>query len=58
MPATKWFSIHVAALVSLFVLWFATPAGFWAGLVVAVIIVAIGAYAMRHDAVNSSETPA
>jgi hypothetical protein len=55
MLAVKWFGIHLAAVIALLTLWFATPAGFGGGLFAAVVIVAIGAYAMNHGMEHSSE---
>ena len=39
---TKWGSLYLAALLILLVLWFCTTAGFLAGLIAAVVVVAIG----------------
>lgn len=55
MLAVKWFGIHLAALLALLTLWFCTPAGFVAGLIAAIVVVAVGAYAMTHGLNHSSE---
>jgi hypothetical protein len=55
MLAVKWFGIHFAALAAFLTLWFATPAGFFWGLVAGIVIAAIGAYAMNHGLGKSSE---
>jgi hypothetical protein len=55
MLGVKWFGIHCAALIVLFVLWFATPAGFGAGLIAGLVVFGLGAYAMSHGMARSSE---
>ena len=55
MLGVKWFSLHLAALLVLLVLWFATPAGFGGGLVAAIVIMAAGIYALRHGLNHSTE---
>jgi hypothetical protein len=47
MAATKWGSLAVAVSVLLLVLWFCTDAGFFGGLIPAVLLAAIGVYALR-----------
>lgn len=44
---TKWGSLALAALLSLLVLWFCTPAGFLGGLVTAAVVAVIGALLLR-----------
>jgi len=44
---TKWGSVALAALLSLLVLWFCTPAGFIPGAIVAVLIVVLGVTLLR-----------
>jgi hypothetical protein len=55
MLAVKWFAIHFAALAAFLALWFCTPAGFWWGLIVGLIIFGAGFYAMTHGLNHSSE---
>jgi len=45
---TKWGSLALAALLTLLVLWFCTPAGFLAGFVSAAVLVVIGVVALRE----------
>jgi hypothetical protein len=47
MSGTKWGSLAVAVSVLLLTLWFCTDAGFFGGLIPAVIVTAIGVYALR-----------
>lgn len=44
---SKWGSLAIAALLVLLVLWFCTSAGFLAGLISAVILVAVGIVFLR-----------
>jgi hypothetical protein len=44
---TKWGSLALAALLSLLVLWFCTPAGFLGGFVTAAIVTVIGTLLLR-----------
>ena len=55
MVAVKWFGLHCAVLGVFFTLWFATSAGFWAGLIAALVVLAAGVYAMTHGMAHSSE---
>jgi len=55
MLAVKWFAIHFAAVAAFLTLWFATPVGFFGGLVTGVVIFAAGVYAMTHGMAHSSE---
>ena len=57
MLGVKWFGIHMAALIVLLTLWFCTPAGFGGGLFAALIVAAIGVFAMTHGLNQSSERP-
>jgi len=38
----RWFMVHLASLLAGLTLWFATPAGFWAGLIAAALVFAVG----------------
>ena len=44
MFATKWFTLHLVAALTLLTLWFCTAAGFFTGLITAVILVALGTF--------------
>lgn len=46
--ATKWFSLHAGVLILFLTLWFCTGVGFFAALVTAVIVLAIGIYFLRN----------
>ena len=52
----KWVMILAASIISFAAIWFATPGGFFAGLVVGVVIFAGGTYALRHGWAHSSES--
>ena len=43
----KWGSLAVAALVVMLVLWFCVGAGFWAGFLAAIVLVAVGVFFLR-----------
>ncbi|MBV9996888.1 MAG: aa3-type cytochrome c oxidase subunit IV [Caulobacteraceae bacterium] len=43
----KWGSLAVAVLLSMLVLWFCTSAGFLAGLITGLVILAVGIYFLR-----------
>lgn len=45
---TKWGSLALASLLSLFVLWFCTPAGFVGGFTTAAIVFALGVLLLRE----------
>ena len=47
MAATKWGSLSLAVGLVLFILWFCTDAGFPTALICAVILAAIGIFALR-----------
>jgi thiamine transporter ThiT len=47
MNITKWGSLHLAALLVFLVLWFCTGAGFLAGLISAIVIMALGITFLR-----------
>lgn len=55
MLAVKWFCIHFAALLAFLMLTFCTGAGWGAGLFAAVVVVAVGVYAMNHGLAHSTE---
>ena len=42
MGMTKWGSLAMACLLSLFVMWFCTPAGFMGGAAAAVVLLVLG----------------
>ncbi len=44
----KWFSLHIAVLMVIFILWFCTGAGFFAGLIAGGIVWAVGVFALRN----------
>jgi len=45
---TKWGSLAIAALLMMLVIWFCVPAGFFAGLGAAVVLLAVGIYFLRE----------
>jgi hypothetical protein len=46
----RWCMVHLASLIVFLTLWFATPAGFWGGLVAGVVIFALGYFGLvRHE---------
>lgn len=53
--AVKWFSIHLATLLTLLVLWFCAPVGFAGAAVCAAIVLAAGVWAMNHGLAHSTE---
>ena len=55
MLGLKWLTIHLAAVITGLVLWFATPAGFLGGAAGAIVVLAIGIYAMNHGLAHSTE---
>ena len=48
MIATKWSILALAALITLLTMWFCTAAGFFNALVAAVLILAVGIFALRE----------
>lgn len=44
---TKWGALHVAVLLVIFVLWFCTGAGFFAGLIAGLVVLAAGIFFLR-----------
>ena len=50
MIGTKWASLAVAVGVMFLTLWFCTPAGFGTAFITAVIVLAIGIFALRQRA--------
>jgi hypothetical protein len=55
MLGLKWTVVHLAALIVLLVVWFATPAGFLAGLVAGAAAYGAGVYAMTRFLAHSTE---
>ena len=51
----KWVMVVAATTIPFLVIWFATPAGFWGGLAVGLVILAAGIFALRHGWAHSSE---
>ena len=51
----KWVMVLAASLISFLALWFAADAGFIAGLVVGLVVFALGTFALRHGWAHSSE---
>ena len=45
---SKWFGLHIAALVLLLTLWFCTDTGFWGALISAIIVLALGITFLRR----------
>ncbi|HLK24078.1 MAG TPA: aa3-type cytochrome c oxidase subunit IV [Caulobacteraceae bacterium] len=48
MVATKWSILALAAGITLLTMWFCTAAGFFNGLIAAVIILAVGIFFLRE----------
>jgi hypothetical protein len=55
MLGLKWFCIHLAALLTFLIASFCTPAGWGAGLLLALIVIGVGIYAMNHGLSHSTE---
>jgi hypothetical protein len=55
MLLVKWALIHLASLIAFLAIWFCTPAGFWSALIVGLIILGVGVFAMNHGLNHSSE---
>jgi hypothetical protein len=51
----KWFCVHLATLLTLLVVSFCTPAGLGVGILAAIVVLAIGVYAMNHGLNHSTE---
>ncbi|HEY5410265.1 MAG TPA: aa3-type cytochrome c oxidase subunit IV [Caulobacteraceae bacterium] len=51
----KWVIVVAAAMISFLGVWFAAGAGFFAGLIVGLIVFAAGTFALRHGWAHSSE---
>jgi thiamine transporter ThiT len=47
LTLTKWFSLHVAVLVLMLSIWFCTDAGFVAGLISGIVVLALGIVFLR-----------
>jgi hypothetical protein len=56
MLGLKWVCIGLGTMVAFLVVWFATPGGFWGGLLCAAIVLAGGAWAMNHGLNHSTES--
>jgi hypothetical protein len=54
MGMTKWGSLALASLLSLFVLWFCTPAGFMGAALTAVVVLVLGVVLLK----GGKEAPA
>jgi hypothetical protein len=55
MLGVKWVAISLASTMVFLTLWFATPAGFWSGLLGGVIVFGVGVYAMNQFLAHSTE---
>ncbi|HVM98832.1 MAG TPA: aa3-type cytochrome c oxidase subunit IV [Caulobacteraceae bacterium] len=55
MLGMKWACIHLGALITLLIMWFATPVGFLAALITAAIVYGVGIWAMNHGLAHSTE---
>jgi hypothetical protein len=51
----KWVMVMAGTIISSLAVCFATPGGFWGGLVVGVVVFAAGTFALRHGWAHSSE---
>jgi hypothetical protein len=56
MLGVKWFCIHLATLLTLLIIWFATPAGFVGAVVGAAIVYAAAIWAMNQFLAHSTES--
>jgi Bacterial aa3 type cytochrome c oxidase subunit IV len=52
---SKWFSLHIAVLVVMLVLWFCLGATFLGGLIPGVILLALGIYFLRSSPVRNHD---
>ena len=51
----KWVMVLAASMISFLAVWFAADAGFIAGLIVGLVVFALGTFALRHGWAHSSE---
>lgn len=56
MLGMKWVVIHLAVIITLLVLWFATPVGFVGAVVGAAIVLAAAIWAMNRFLAHSTES--
>jgi hypothetical protein len=56
MLGLKWVCITLGSMIVFLTMWFASSAGFWAGLITGGLIAAVGVYAMNHGLSHSSES--
>jgi thiamine transporter ThiT len=47
LTLTKWFSLHLAVLLLMLSIWFCTDAGFVAGLISGIVVLALGIFFLR-----------
>lgn len=45
---SKWFALHLAAILLFLTLWFCTDTGFWGALITAIIVLALGITFLRR----------
>ncbi len=55
MLGLKWVAISIGSIITLLVIWFATPAGFLVGLFCGAVVFVVGAWAMSHGLSHSTE---
>jgi hypothetical protein len=53
----RWAMLHLAVVISGLTVWFATPGGFWGGLVTAIVVFVTGYYGMVHREEQQSLDP-
>ena len=51
----KWVMVLAASMISFLAVWFAADDGFIAGLIVGLVVFALGTFALRHGWAHSSE---
>ena len=51
----KWVMVLAASMISFLAVWFAADLGFIAGLIVGLVVFALGTFALRHGWAHSSE---
>jgi hypothetical protein len=51
----KWVMVLAGSLISFLAVWFAAGGGFIAGLIVGLVVLGVGTYALRHGWAHSSE---